>query len=568
MFKILLLSLTLPLFINSHSRAEGSEAIQLGPDYKPCGELTKFWRGKPVIGRWMGQGFLADAPTFYNQSSFPYKKRGHKQEVKMADFLSTPRLLGGWHPDKGGKGELEKHKHVADADLVYRKKDGSLGYRWELLDLRLSRFINAGYTDLTLVLDQIPYCLARKHHLETYGQAIPPDDLKEWYVFIRDLCKELKRRYSTKTASGFRFRLGTELGSGERIALTQEQLHEMYALTHKAIKEVLPDAKLGPWNEAGFKDKQERAPLKVLALAKYAKANKLAFDFASVSSYSIPKVRGSRILATNPQQKAEGDAKYFTLLREVFPGIPAEYHEFGILNSQYGVVTSEPGSRGGAYRAHYLLAALENRSLDRLYHWSVFDFIGTDRKLGPIQLLRSNGWLYSILEHAAEGKLYVLKGNTAAGNTLYKSALITCPKRSFLIVSAYTLDRRKQGKPTITITLPQSIVQNKPPGKGVVEYVALTPETDIYRTVKADLAKASNLNPEFAKHPDLVAPVKSMATKFAGARKMITANYSAYQNQMEKSLTLKPFGPKMKTDEMTLSLTFPFPTDSVVVFVW
>ena len=568
MLTILSVSLTLLLFASSDSRAEDSKAVQLGPGYAACGEMTRFWRGKPIIGRWMGQGFLADAPTFYNQSSFPYKKRRYKQEVEMADFLTTPRLLGGWHPDKGGKGELEQHKHVADADLVYRKKDGSLAYRWELLDLRLTRFIKAGYTDLTLVLDQIPYCLAKKHHFETYGQASPPDDLQEWYVFIRDLCKELKRRYGTKTASGFRFRLGTELGSGERIALTQEQLHEMYALTHKAIKEVLPDAKLGPWNEAGFKGLQERAPLKVLELAKFAKKHKLAFDFASVSSYSIPKVRGSRILATNPQQKAEGDAKYFTLLRKLFPGLPAEYHEFGILNSQYNVVTSEPGSRGGAYRAHYLLTALEHKSLDRLYHWSVFDSIGTDRKLGPIQLLRSNGWLYSILEHAAEGKLYMLKGHAAAGNTLYKSALITSPKKSFLIVSAYTLDRRKQGKPTITITLPKSIVQNKPPKNGVVEYVALTPETDIYRTVKADLAKANNLNPEFAKHPDLVASVKSMATKFAGARKMITANYPAYQKQMEQSLTLKPFGPKMKTDEMTLSITFPFPTDSVVVFVW
>ena len=464
--KILSASLTLLFFASSDSRAEDSKAIQLGPGYVACGEMTRFWRGKPIIGRWMGQGSLADAPTFYNQSSFPYKKRRYKQEVEMADFLTTPRLLGGWHPDKGGKGELEKHKHVADADLVYRKKDGTLAYRWELLDLRLTRFIKAGYTDLTLVLDQIPYCLAKKHHLETYGQASPPDDLQEWYVFIRDLCKELKRRYGTKTANGFRFRLGTELGDGKRIALTQQQLHEMYFLTHKAIKEVLPEAKLGPWNEAGFKGRQERAPLKVLELAKFAKKHKLAFDFASVSSYSIPKVRGSRILGTNPQQKAEVDAKYFTLLRKVFPGIPAEYHEFGILNSQYGVVTSEPGSRGGAYRAHYLLTALEHKSLDRLYHWPVFDSIGTDRKLGPIQLLRSNGWLYSILEHAAEGKLYMLKGNAAAGNTLYKSALITSPKKSFLIVSAYTLDRRKQDKPTITITLPKSIVQNKPPKNG------------------------------------------------------------------------------------------------------
>lgn len=59
-----------------------------------------------------------------------------------------------------------------------------------------------------------------------------------------------------------------------------------------------------------------------------------------------------------------------------------------------------------------------------------------------------------------------------------------------------------------------------------------------------------------------------MATEFAGARRMITANYPAYKKQMEQSLTLKPFGSKVKVDNMTLSLTFSLPADSVVVFVW
>jgi len=486
----------------------------------------------------------------------------------MADYLTTPRLLGGWHPDKGGKGELSQHKTVADADLVYRKADGSLTYRWNLLDLRLTRFVKMGYTNLTLVLDQIPYCLAERPHLEKYGQATPPSDMREWYVFIRDLCRELERRYGTKAANGFRFRLGTELGSGKRIALSQGQLHEMYGLTHKAIKGVLPDAKLGPWNEAGFKNNQEQAPLNVLGLAQYAKANDLAFDFASVSSYSIPKLRGDSVANSSPEQKADSDARYFRALREVFPGLSAEYHEFGILNSQYNIVTSEPGARGGAYRAHYLLSMLEHHSIDRLYHWDVFERIGEDKHHGPIMLLRSNGWLYSILEQAAEGKLYVLKGNAHDGNTLYKSALITSPKKSFLIVSAFTVDRRKQSEEEITITLPAAIVENGPPRNGAVEYVALTPKREIYQAIKSVLAKANILKPEFAKHNDLVAKVKLMTTDYTKARKMVKDNYAIYLEQMEKSLTLTSFDSRMKIDKNTFSLTYPITSDSVYVFVW
>jgi len=519
----------------------------------------------------MSEGFLSEAPEFYNGSSFPYVKRRYQEEVDIADYLTTPRLLGGWRPDKGGKGELSRHERVADADLVYRKTDGSLAYRWDLLDLRLSRFVNMGYKDLTLVLDQIPYCFTEKPHLWKYGQATPPSDMREWHAFVRDLCRELKRLYGAKVAGGFRFRLGTELGCGERISLTQKQLHEMYAMTHKGIKEVLPGARLGPWNEAGFKDKQDRAPLKVLELARFAKKNSLAFDFASVSSYAIPKLRGSKVASGSPQLKAEIDRAYFAALRELFPGLSAEYHEFGILGSQYGVATSEPGSRGGAYRAHYVMTMLEHGALDRLYHWDVFEAAGNKRGPRPMRLLRANGWLYSILEHAAGGDTYVLKGDRSGSgddNALYKCALVASPKTSFLIVTSFAVDRRKGETRDISLSFPVALAKNGPPRGGRLKYVTLNSEQDIYRTLKSDLAKAGNLKPEYEKHDDLVASVKLMAKTYAKARKMVEANYAGYRRQMERSLTLKPCQFRMEMNEKLLSLTFPVTSDALYVFVW
>jgi len=119
--RIYLASLAFLLFAQSDSGAADTQRLQLGPGYTECGILKKFWRARPIIGRWMSEGFLSQAPDFYNSSSFPYIRRRYRQEVTMADCLTTPRLLGGWHPDKGGKGELARHKRVADADLVYRK---------------------------------------------------------------------------------------------------------------------------------------------------------------------------------------------------------------------------------------------------------------------------------------------------------------------------------------------------------------------------------------------------------------------------------------------------------------
>jgi len=77
------------------SAQETAHDIKLGPGITECGPLEKFWRGEPLIGRWMGQGFLGKAPSFYNKSSFPYIRRKYSTEVEMSDFLTTPRLLGG-----------------------------------------------------------------------------------------------------------------------------------------------------------------------------------------------------------------------------------------------------------------------------------------------------------------------------------------------------------------------------------------------------------------------------------------------------------------------------------------
>lgn len=551
----------------SLSAADETNVVQLGPEFTECGELEKFWRARPVIGRWMSQGFLDAAPDFLDESSFPYISRPYPLEVELADHLTTPRLLGGWHPDKGGRGELERYQSVDQADLVYRNEDGSLSYRWDLLDLRLTRFVEMGYTDFTLVLDQIPYCFVDAPHLEKYGQATPPDNLQEWYVFIRDLCTELKRLYGEDIANGFRFRLGTELGHGTRIALSQNELHEMYALTAKAIKEVLPDAQLGPWNEAGLKNNQADAPLKYLELARYAKKQNLAFDFASISSYAIPKERGNKVNNSDPQQKAEADSAFFDQVRDLFPTIPAEIHEFGILNSQYNVVTSEPGARGAAYRAHYFLTMLEHQSLDLACHWDLFDSVARS----PNKLLRSNGWLFSIMEHAAGGKLSVLhlddKEETGSSSR-YKSAVISSPEQTFLIVTAYSVDRRRQETRDVRISLPLEVLGKNPRSSGTVQYVTLNPEDDIYRDLKSDLAKAGNLKPEYAEFNDLYANVKLMAKDIQLARKAIDAGYPRYQQKMVESLTLKPFPYKIETVAGCPTLTFPITTDSIYVFAW
>ncbi len=146
--------------------------------------IKPFWRSQPVIGRWLntGQG-LIQIPNYMSENSFPYiKKHNFEKEVPFADALSVVRLLGGWNYSKKS-GELYGQKN---ADLVYMEK-GKLHYRWDLLKNRLDPYILAGYKDLTLVLDNIPWDFPKKAKLNTYGQVNPPYNLKKWETFIEKI---------------------------------------------------------------------------------------------------------------------------------------------------------------------------------------------------------------------------------------------------------------------------------------------------------------------------------------------------------------------------------------------
>ena len=160
-----------------------------------------------------------------------------------ADTISAVRLLGGWkHP-----------KPVASNDLAYRKADGSLAYRWELLHKRIDPIVSNGLTPL-LVLDNVPHALAPDGAGtgSTYGQNLAPTDFKEWEDFIEAFCRELADRYGAERAAAWRFRIGTEADNPNHWERRAPDSLEKYLKTYDhaaaAIKRVFPDARIGPSN--------------------------------------------------------------------------------------------------------------------------------------------------------------------------------------------------------------------------------------------------------------------------------------------------------------------------------
>ena len=103
----------------------------------------------------------------------------------FTDNINTVRFLGGWKTGSVGNNPM---------DLVYRDKDGTLKYRWDHIRNRLDKYVALGYTDVTVVLDNIPYDLPAIVETGEYGNVNPPKNWNEWYDFIHELCVQLVSR--------------------------------------------------------------------------------------------------------------------------------------------------------------------------------------------------------------------------------------------------------------------------------------------------------------------------------------------------------------------------------------
>lgn len=120
----------------------------------PIGQMTAFWRHRPVVDRWLkGRLGLQKIPDYLCDPSlsFPYRRKLQPEEIPFADHLTVVRLLGGWSP-KWNTGEAAQTP-AKDCDLAYRGPDGKIRYRWELLGPRLDHYVQNGY-ELTIVLDK------------------------------------------------------------------------------------------------------------------------------------------------------------------------------------------------------------------------------------------------------------------------------------------------------------------------------------------------------------------------------------------------------------------------------
>ena len=501
---------------------------------KALGTLDPFWRNNPVLGPYLEGGlWLYQVPNFLTQSDFPYVKRPYDKEVFFADGLTMVRILGGTDFKPG----TSVKQPYPELDFAY-KENGVLKFRPHLIRQRIKPYLTSGYEDLTIVLDNVPWGLVNTPIFGDFGQTAPPDSPEEWYETVKQLCITLRDTLGITKADALRFRLGTENQGYVRFASTTDRFKTHYDYASTAIKEILPNAKVGIYNVAGFSitgittgDNVKSADvLAHLSTQNNRKTNtpNTPSSFVPVSQYffegdySINNSNGAWNYITNNITGYNG-----TFTKEV--------HEFGALGHWNAAVpTNNPGAFGAALTLNELIN-LRAIGVKKLYHWNLVDALpSTSVPVVPI----SEFWFYSVLDYMKGGASYQIFPEVSSPALAHKYTAMLSVKanKAYLLISGFNASRTNHTEEVVTFKLPKSYFAFTP---NVLKYASQTTQNSILDAIYRDLASSSQLKTAVVNAgSEYVTSIRSMAD-ISTAVTMIQNNWTTYTQLWKNSLTLQ-----------------------------
>jgi hypothetical protein len=546
------------IFLSLSAAVVAQDCVQLGP-------LDPFWRYSAALGPFLEGGqALIEIPDYVCHGDFAYKKRPYPMEVPFADHLSLVRILGGYN-DGSAKGESDPA--IRERDLAFRDAGGKIRYRMDLLKLCLQPYLDNGYTNLTIVMDNIPWCFPEQPATENLGQKSPPRDPQEWHDFTKAVCEELVHSLGYDSANHLRFRVGTENNGIARFSGSHEEFIRHYDATAAAVKSVLPDASVGPFNIGGANARGlEKANVRPFDLAAhcvnetntFTRTVGTSFDWIAFSRYFSP--------GTDLAANARGAAAVWDEFERRVPqlkGISREIHEFGVApfgeEKKGQFVSAECGALGAAATAQ-MMFRLREEGIDRLWHWGMADkFRGRDNKLHSLFI--SSAWLLSVLEQASGGEAYLLnpEEESVAGAN-FTGLAITKPSGSIFIFSAYNKDTVANTPETVRFRIPTTAVNLL--GRNL-SFVVLNRSNSVHDQIRRDLEEAGLLADRFVARPDRLGNIREMG-KGRPAEELVGDKLPEYYKVWERSLTLKPLTEDIgalttdsEMNEFTLCLTPP-----------
>jgi hypothetical protein len=541
---------------------------------KSIGMLKPIWRNGPVLGPHLHWGlWLNEVPVYFFQTDFPYLKRPYEQEVLFADHLSIVRLLGGTlsfpgldlSNDLGPNNKLDETDTVAieklsQYDFAYRKPDGTLAFRPELIDDRLGPYIENGYESLTIVLDNVPYDLTSHPEIGPYGQSAPPDDPDEWYETVRQLCVKLSDMLGSEKANKLRFRIGTEMNHTHRFAGTEEQYITHFDYAAAAIKDVLPGAIASPFNIMApsiedITSSHNVNAYKVIEHASTGTNRKTGEPNVPVSFVAASRYYRESFDLNDIINKLDEAWDYIS---DNIPGnenFTREIHEYSALDTRFGLKTSNPDAFGNAMNLQVLISLLD-KGVDRVFHWNMLERIPWTSMSIPSSIL----WGYSVLEYMQGGTTSIIKPSCshAHENTTFSGMISVFDDKAYLLINSFNKDRTIHKMNEVTVRIPKDLL---PFGMGKMQSASMNNDNCIYQSIRENLDLAGNLKPEVKEKEEWTSELSRMSTNVNIGREMVKDNWSYYISNWKKALTLDEFSGSLRENDedyyITLDISSP-----------
>lgn len=582
MKKIISYCILILIFAGSHAQTSVT----------PLGELKPFWRNHPVLGPFLQDGiYLNEVPDYFFDNDFAYKKRPYPKEVLFADRLSVVRILGGTDIYPGliitksrgvnDDGTMKKSSMNANDtaainklskyDFVYRNSDGTLAFRKELIISRLKPYLENGYTDLTIVLDNVPWCLVTKPIIGSFGQVAPPDNPDEWYITVRELCVTLKDILGKEKANKLRFRIGTEMNGRERFAGSQEQFVTHYDYAAAAIADILPDACLGLYNvsAASVENVKKVHNINTFQLFNHAangtnrksgNPNK-AIPYSALSRYFFEK--------NDLNQIVSGAKSFWDYLRDSIPGyknFTREIHEYGAIGDwSANPRTDNPDAFGNAMNIKMMIDQYAN-GVSQIFHWNMLDQVKIPKQKA-IQIPNSQLWGYSVLDYMVGGKAYKVEVSAieqSTDKTIHTALLSVFKDKAYLLLSSFNPDRTNHNSRKVNIVLPDSIF---PFAIKESSKATLTNSNCINYNLRADIERAGILNQLLNGKPEYITTVKNLTSDVGKAGILLSENWEKYKTMWKNALTLQKVKGVVfkKGDTYNITLEMITPESTILV---
>ncbi len=223
--------------------------------------------------------------------------------------INTVRMLGGIKKTVNGVNVPD----LAYDPCTYDSINNVYVYNWTPLLNRINALRTQKIKIFQLVIDQPPWAFQHGYtfiktgttdlihfredeRMSTYGNSLPPCDKVAYSNFIKALMLKLLDTYPRAEVESWRFRVGSEIETPDHWYGSEQDFIEHYANTEKAIRSVLPNAKVGlhtrepkfVYQSGGPKNyKGESIKSFHKGLIDYCFANDVKYDFWGISDYVI-----------------------------------------------------------------------------------------------------------------------------------------------------------------------------------------------------------------------------------------------------------------------------------------